>query len=586
MKLLPGLFASFVALAGAFSNAKAQAPAPPSGEPLNLDEVPAQLKKADDELAKKFEGVRVAVEEEAAAGHLSEAVAQSLRWSLRTASSYAVTDARNTLATARVPLDNVVLSQAFKELEVTNTTVQAKRTSLLAEAKKEVRRRTEAAVRSATKPEDIDEVKAAIERWRDVIALPSLANSSDSQNSTNCSKILALTKGVIGAEVGGDPVKLGTAMNQLRNHTQYGSEGVASSEIQERIDRVVQPFVKAVEEKQRSLDAAFEARKSSTEISAALNDYTEAVERLNQVRGGNQLGGGDTRESLQPYRTLAATIERLEAGKGDMTESDLSGTRSAVQQLRGKRSTIYQDLLTKWMKEASERSARLHQERLTGISARLSAVKAPADLGPIVADLNGWTAESHGRQGDSFQCFRDLSGALSTLAAAWSSGSFALLQQERSGEGAIARSSFANEFSFLKKRIERDVLSRVLRAPELNVAEAQDLAPDMAIENLCDDLAKRGDWRRLYELVEARTRIQNRDGVGRPNDETANALRAFFAGQNFELAEQWSDAIQSYKSVLRCASERAPIKPAADRLKVLSKEHPEAAAARPESADR
>ena len=64
-----------------------------------------------------------------------------------------------------------------------------------------------------------------------------------------------------------------------------------------------------------------------------------------------------------------------------------------------------------------------------------------------------------------------------------------------------------------------------------------------------------------------------------PEPAFAELERAFFAGQNFELAEQWSDAMQSYKTVLRSANEHVPIKAAAERLKVLTKEHPEAVAA-------
>ena len=56
--------------------------------------------------------------------------------------------------------------------------------------------------------------------------------------------------------------------------------------------------------------------------------------------------------------------------------------------------------------------------------------------------------------------------------------------------------------------------------------------------------------------------------------------------QAWRYAEQWAEAMQSYKAVLRSASPRAPIKPAAERIKILAKEHPEvskipAPAARP-----
>ena len=106
---------------------------------------------------------------------------------------------------------------------------------------------------------------------------------------------------------------------------------------------------------------------------------------------------------------------------------------------------------------------------------------------------------------------------------------------------------------------------------------------EAAFDTFCDDLVKKGEWRRLYDVLNARSAIQANTGR-RLDDDTLTALRSFFAAQNLELAEQWADAAQTYKLVLRSASRRAPIVPAADRLKALTKAHPEiSAAARPVS---
>ena len=59
-------------------------------------------------------------------------------------------------------------------------------------------------------------------------------------------------------------------------------------------------------------------------------------------------------------------------------------------------------------------------------------------------------------------------------------------------------------------------------------------------------------------------------------DDSIAALRSFFAGQNLELAEQWLEAAQAYKEVLRSANSRAPTTAAAEKLKALLKAHPEA----------
>ena len=116
---------------------------------------------------------------------------------------------------------------------------------------------------------------------------------------------------------------------------------------------------------------------------------------------------------------------------------------------------------------------------------------------------------------------------------------------------------------------------RANTATELTAADALAQPPEVAIERVCDALAKSGDWRRLYDLLNARARLHG--GRGGP-DEAVGALRAFFEGQNFELAELWPDAAQAYKTVLRSTSPRAPIQAAADRLKAITAAHPDAAA--------
>jgi hypothetical protein len=77
----------------------------------------------------------------------------------------------------------------------------------------------------------------------------------------------------------------------------------------------------------------------------------------------------------------------------------------------------------------------------------------------------------------------------------------------------------------------------------------------------------------LLQFAEARAGRRGEEaGV---ESELATALRAFLAGQNLELAEQWEDAMQSYKSVLRCTHELAPTRVAAARVVALTKGHPD-----------
>jgi hypothetical protein len=128
-------------------------------------------------------------------------------------------------------------------------------------------------------------------------------------------------------------------------------------------------------------------------------------------------------------------------------------------------------------------------------------------------------------------------------------------------------------------RAEREIIAHTLKAFELTKPPLSEQPANEAIEALCDQLAQKQEWRRLLQLLETRASLSPGEGrYGRvaPPDETTTAIRAYLVAQNFELAEMWKDAAESYRAVLRSTSQRAPVSEAAERLKRLVKEHPEA----------
>lgn len=98
---------------------------------------------------------------------------------------------------------------------------------------------------------------------------------------------------------------------------------------------------------------------------------------------------------------------------------------------------------------------------------------------------------------------------------------------------------------------------------------------DVALNTLTENLVRAREWRRLLVLLEFRggANLYPNGSPQRASDDIA-AIRSFIAGQNFELAEQWTDAMIAYKTVLSTAAEQGPVKDAADRLKALAKDHP------------
>ena len=170
-----------------------------------------------------------------------------------------------------------------------------------------------------------------------------------------------------------------------------------------------------------------------------------------------------------------------------------------------------------------------------------------------------------------------LAQILNHFAAAWASGNRALMSQNYSEDGPAMR-NFAAQIHALKRRIERELVARSVEAPELNQPPYLDQDPAAAIDSLADELFKRGDWRRLLKVSEANPFTQPpRYSYGATGVvDLAAALRSLLSGENFEKAEQWSDAVASYKNVLRATDARAPVSAAADRLKDLKAKHPDA----------
>ena len=576
---IPLLASLLCCLPSAFSqNPTAPAAATEAG---SLEQVPEKLQKLDDDIAKKLEEVRALVESEAAAKRLTEPIAQSLRWSLRTTATVGLAvDVRGIVSTMRVPTENGALTQAIKELEATYAAAQARRTVLAGEAAREVRRRVAESVRTATKPADLQALETTLTSAREALQRRAGLLGNDSTTAFGgADQLLRGLRRLMQAEMAGKPQALGQAMKQIRNDNLYDQAAAYESEVQARLDRLTQPFSAAAETAEGETAAAILERKPPAEIDAALARFDEAAERLSHM-GTGQYAQRDPRPMATAYRNLARAMEGLGESGEENIQTRVNEARNAARQLGGKRAAEMEAMIAKLETQFAEAAAKMASERSEKLPARITAVKQPSDLDAIVADLRRWSASARQSNGGVRDNWNALATQLSTLSASWATASPALLQQNRYGENENARAGYAGELVELRKRIERDVLSRALEAPELHAPPLAAKPVEAALDAFCDDLVKAGAWRRLYEVLSARNTIQGNSGRHTEDDALA-ALRSFFTAQNLELAEEWLEAAQAYKLVLRSASRRAPIQPAADRLKALVKEHPEAAATRP-----
>jgi hypothetical protein len=553
-------------------------PATSAPEASVLQTLPDTLQKLDDEVARKIEEVRALIETEVAAKRISEPVAQSLRWSLRTtATAGGVVDVRAIVNTMRVPTDNAALTQAVKELETAYTVAQARRAALGSEAAREIRRRVAELIRTAEKAEEIEALQLSLTTASEALKRRSAAAGNDVNTAlTGADQLLRAVRRLIEAQKEGKPDAIGAATSPLRTEYRSDRDPAYDSEIQRRLERVVAPFLAAVEKAEIETAAAITGRKPVAEAQVAIARLEDAGEQLAQVRPNTGFGAGqrDPRQLASNYRSI---INALSAkGGAEYGVDKLSAARSAAQQLGAKRTAEMEALFTKLSAEAAEEAAKIVVERGEKLRTRIANAKQPSDLDAIAADLRRWTAEAMRSAGSDRENWNQLAGKLSQLSAAWATVSPALLQQNRyeSGDGNVS-GGLAGELAALRKRIERDVLSRAFQAPELNVPPLADMTPEAALDAFCDQLAAKAEWRRLYDMLNAQFALLSASGR-RSDDDALTALRAYFTAQNLELAEQWADAVQSYKSVLRSVSPRAPTRPAAERIKSLAKERPEA----------
>jgi hypothetical protein len=167
-------------------------------------------------------------------------------------------------------------------------------------------------------------------------------------------------------------------------------------------------------------------------------------------------------------------------------------------------------------------------------------------------------------------------GSLTSFAVACEQGRFNFsLVQTMPYEAA--RHRWQKQTTEVRARFARQALAKQLAAPELMQAPLDLSTLENTVVQLADAAAKNKDWRRVYDLLLACAASDGRLAPGRSHmtDELLG-IADFFAGQRFETAQQWPEAVRSYQNVLRRMGDRLPVAEATERLKALKREHPEA----------
>ena len=551
-----------------------------SGKAVPIEKLPEILAEHGKELRQKIEAARKAVDAEAAAGKITEPMAQSLRWSLRLAGESGK-EVREMLASIRVSQQSETIVAAVKDIERAATMHVKRRETILRDAIRTVGQEVSGAVSGTPASAEVGKLIESLEAGEKAMEKSEIDFNEPVIPWRLAGNILRALKDMITGEESGSHQDLGTAAQMFRNACQGSRELVSEEKVKTRIERMLVPLTKLVKASQDALDSALVASRPPQEIARLFQEYATALEGADVVRansGANQ----ESRSAITFYRKLLACIGSLEAGEALRENQErLREIRQALEQLGPARSARFTDLLQKWEKTLEQRTAAARTKREDSIRDRLASAKEPADLDAIVAELAASAQAGVQRGEPDASMTAGLAETLNALSSAWLSLNPTFLQadaQRSSGSSRFAAGTpianpLAKEINALRKRIERDILVKGLNVPELAAPPLSDLPADAAIEAFCDNLAKQGEWKRLMTFLQARAAVS--PVAAQHHDEALQAIRAYFIGRNFETAEQWADAIQSFKTVLRSTSGRAPIKEASERLKTLTKEHPD-----------
>jgi hypothetical protein len=546
----------------------AQQDAAKQAEAIPFGQIPARLAKLDEEWTKQLDSVKKVIDGEEAAKRITEATAQSLRWSVRGA---AVTyyDNRSTITNAKVPADNAMLAKAFRETEELLASQQQKRTEIVGGISRELRRQLSKLVNEPSKLADVDAVQTSIDEIQALRQRGSLGGAAEVFSKLqNAEPLLRMIKLMIEAETNGDVAKLQGAAGFLRN-VSLDRDLVPEQDLRNRVEAAIKPYQKAEDEAEKALIAALEAKKSAEEIDDALKKYTKALENMRMLSARD---GRQERDFAPYYRTLAEFWKTAATADGQTVKDRAQQARNILQYLGADTAAKFGPLLAQMEEDALGREKAMISAETEKLRRRISEAKTLADVEALLALLHSPNQDRRYYEDSS----AGVLAALSAISNAWRTNSLPFLQNF-DGTYSSSASPYIAELTSLRLRAEREIFAQTLRAFELTRPPLSEQPTNEAIETLCDQLAQKREWRRLLQLLDTRAMLNPMEGrYGRPQgDETATAIRAYFVAQNFELAEMWKDAADSYRSVLRSTSQRAPITDAAERLKKLIKEHPE-----------
>lgn len=547
---------------------------------ITIDQALTHLSGVEDRLRRQLNLTRRAIDAEVDAGRLDKAAARKLTDRLEITS---VKQMAEILAEAVSVQDNAGLAQAYRALDTEWTAIQMERVAVIRHALFNAQTEAAAVGNTAQKPEDVDALLTSVEKLK--LALfgltPAFSRQLGNRNFAAIANYLGSLRRVLEELPQDEATSLGYAFFQWKNSANgLGSEeadGVARA----RIASIYMVRAKDVETAKAEMDAALQARKPAAALTERLGRLEIAVNRFERPKGGYKIIGlADEGSTLATYQHLVSAALALDSARFAQARSQISSARSAIgRDLGVMRVVQYTALLDLWDGEAAageDRQARQAREKMIGdlesLRPKFAAIRTPDDLEALIRsmEIESPVAEGRSKSGSP----GSLRSFLGSLAATWRGDRLEMLRPNLTEVPPV----LMQETIGLVSRVQRDLLAEFCQAPEINKPPLAALPTDQALQGFADQLASQGLWHRLLQFSEARNTADRNLSGFLADPDLAASIRSYIAAQNFELAEQWAQAVWSYKAAVRSTSPRAPVKECAVRLKELGKRHPEAVA--------
>ena len=211
------------------------------------------------------------------------------------------------------------------------------------------------------------------------------------------------------------------------------------------------------------------------------------------------------------------------------------------------------------------------------LSKRILEIQTPAQLGQLTKELTPLSAT---RNDSANYALQALVSQLENLRNLWVSGHAVSLTRSGMEFGRSGQGWCRDAVDTLQKRIVVQTAATTLKLPQLTEASLADQTLPEALNKLAAEFAEKAEWRKTYDILQF---LDSNNPMGWPpgGGHRHRGIASYLAGLNFEMAEQWPQAVQSYHDVLRSVAGLNPTKEAAERLKALRREHPEAFEAKP-----